>query len=135
MSLKRVNESAHPCRTPESVSKDSESTPLALAFETRSGVRHGCALSSTLFNYVIDCILSQGFQGCPWARVVHVFDLADADDPVLLSNTYWEMQSLLESVKCHAAAVGMRINASKMKTISEHIPFEQRQAVRFYGEP
>ncbi len=38
-------------------------------------------------------------------------DLAYADDIVLLSSSYNEMQGLLEAVNRHATVVGMRINA------------------------
>ncbi len=62
-------------------------------------------------------------------------DLAYADDIVILSSSYTEMQGLLEAVNCHAAAVGMRINASKTKVMSALIPGEQRQAVLIEGEP
>ncbi len=45
------------------------------------------------------------------------------------------MQGLFEAVIRHAAAVDIRINASKTKVISALIPGEQRQAVRLDGEP
>ncbi len=51
--------------------------------------------------------------------------LASADDIVILSSSYIEMQGLLESVNRHA--VGMRINASRTKMMSALIPGEQRQ--------
>ncbi len=54
--------------------------------------------------------------------------LAYADDIVILSSSYSEMQG-------HATTVGMRINASKTKVMSALIPGEQRQAVLFDGEP
>ncbi len=62
-------------------------------------------------------------------------DLAYADDIVILSSSYSEMQGLLEAVNRHAAAVGIRINASKTKVMSALIPGEQRQAVLLDGEP
>ncbi len=51
-------------------------------------------------------------------------DLAYADDIVILnsSNSYSEMQGLLEAVNCYAAAVGMRISVSKTKVMSALIP-------------
>ncbi len=45
------------------------------------------------------------------------------------------MQGLLEAVNCHAAAVGMRINASRTKVMSALILGGQRQAVLLDGEP
>ncbi len=66
---------------------------------------------------------------------VHVSDFAYADDIVIRSSIYSEMQGLLEVVNNHSAAVGMCINASKTKAISALIPDEQRQAVLLDGEP
>ncbi len=62
-------------------------------------------------------------------------DLAYADDIVILSRSYSEMQGLIEAVNRHAAAVGMSINAAKTKVMPALIPGEQRQAVLFDGEP
>ncbi len=61
--------------------------------------------------------------------------LAYANDIVILNSGYSEMQGLLEAVNGHAAAIGMRTNASKTKVISALIPGEQRQAVLLDGEP
>ncbi len=46
-----------------------------------------------------------GWYECPWTE-----DLDYVNDILLLNNNYKEMQSLLETVNHHAAAVGMRIN-------------------------
>ncbi len=57
--------------------------------EIRSGVRQGCALSPTLFNYIIDWILRQALQDNPGVQVganIHVSDLAYADDIVIHSS-------------------------------------------------
>ncbi len=88
-----------------------------------------CALSPTLFIYIIDWILDQAQQDYSGVQVeanVHVSDLAYADDIVILSSSYIKMHGLLEAVNRHAAAVGMRINASKTKVMSALIPGEQR---------
>ncbi len=74
-----------------------------------------------VFNYIIDWILGQALQDYPGVQVgatVHVSDLTYADDIVILSGSYSEMQGLLDAVNWHAAAVGMRINASKTKVSS-----------------
>ncbi len=96
------------------------------------------ALSPTLFNYIIDWILDQALQDYPGVQVeanAHVSYLDYADDIVIPSSSYSEMQGLLDAVNRHAAAVGMRINASKTKMMTPLIPGEQRQAVLLDGEP
>ncbi len=70
----------------------------------------------------------QDYPGIQVGANIHVSDLAYANDIVLLSSSYSEMQGLLETVNRHAPAVGMRINASKTKVIKALIPGEQRQA-------
>ncbi len=60
-----------------------------------------------------------------------MYDLAYAEDIVILSSSYNEMQGLLEAVNRHAAAAGMCINASKTKVMSSLIPAEQRQQQNF----
>ncbi len=66
---------------------------------------------------------------------LYICTLAYADETVLLSNSYREAQGLHEAVNRRAAAVGMRINASKTKVMSALILGEQRQAVLRDGEP
>ncbi len=63
----------------------------SMPFEIRSGVRHGGALSPTLYKYTLDWILGQALQDYPGVQVganVHVSDLAYADDIVILSRSY-----------------------------------------------
>ncbi len=74
--------------------------------------------------FYIDWILRQALQDYPGVQVganIHVSDLAYAEDIVILSSSYSEMQGLLDAVNRHAAAVGMRINASKTKVMSAPI--------------
>ncbi len=83
-----------------------------------------CTLAYPI-NYIIDWILGQALQGYPGFQVgtyVHVSGLTYADDIVLLSHRYTEMQGLLEAVNLHAAAVGTCIKASKAKVMSALIP-------------
>ncbi len=61
--------------------------------------------------------------------------LAHADDIVILSRSYSEMQGLLVAVNRHATAVGMHFNASKTTMMSALIPGVQHQAVLLDGEP
>ncbi len=86
----------------------------------------------------IGLIFGQDLRDYPAVQVganVHVSDLAYAEDTVIISSSYSKMQGLLEAVNCHAATVGMCINALKTKVMSAHIHGEQRQAVLLDGEP
>ena len=56
-------------------------------FEVNTGVRHGCALSPTLFNHAIDYILKRAlrdYAGVEVGRNFRVSELAYADDIVLV---------------------------------------------------
>ncbi len=71
----------------------------SLSFKIRSGVQQGCALSLTIFNYIIDWILGQALQDYPGIQVgayVHVSDLTYADVTVMLSSSNSEMQGCLK---------------------------------------
>ncbi len=59
----------------------------------------------------------------------HVSDLAYADDILILSSSYSEVQGVFEAINRHAAAVGVRISASKTKVMSALIPDGQRQTL------
>ncbi len=88
--------------------KGSASGSDSKPFENRSGVRQGCALSPTVFNYIIDWILGKALQDYPGVQVganVHVPYLAYAAVIVIHSRSYSEMQGLLESVNRQAAPV------------------------------
>ncbi len=75
-------------------------------------VREEGALPLILFNYIIDWILGQSLQVYLEVQVgatVHVHDLANADDIVILSRFFRKMQSLIEAVNRLAAAIGILI--------------------------
>ncbi len=61
-------------------------------------------------------------------------DLAHADRIAKISSSYSEMQGPLESVNLHAAAIGMRIHASKTNVMSALIPGMHSQAILIDGE-
>ncbi len=61
-----------------------------------------------------------------------MFHLGYINEIVILISSYRKVQGLLEAVIRHAAAVGMRTNASKV--MSALIPSEPRQTAMFDGE-
>ncbi len=108
------------------------------SFVIHSGVRQVCVLSPALFNYIIDWIFGQALQDNPGVQVgtnAYMSNLAHADDIVLLSTNYGDMQGQLEAGNHHAATIGDRINASKANAMAAHIPGEQHQAFLLNGKP
>lgn len=106
-------------------------------FNVSSGVRQGCALSPTLFNYAIDWIMEQalpGYLGVVVGRNFHLTDLDYADDIAVLGESYRDIQTVLNRIQEKAAAIGMRINASKTKILSAGIPQAERSSVTLNGE-
>ncbi len=77
----------------------------------------------------------KAYPGVQVGTDVHISDPTYAVGIVLLSNSYREMQSLLETVNHRAAAVDVRINASKTKVMTVLIPGEQHQIVLHDCEP
>ena len=107
-------------------------------FEVRTGVRQGCALSPTLFNYAVDWILKSalnGFSGVQVGEKVRVSDLAYADDIVLLGNSREEIQQMLNKVNQCAKAVGLCINTSKTKIMDSHPTPDAQRPITLDGIP
>ena len=89
-------------------------------FEVKTGVRQGCALSPTLFNYAIEYILNRALQVYAGVEVgwnVRVSDLAYTDDIVLVGSNCDDVQAVPNHVQAAARGVGMTINASKTKVM------------------
>ncbi len=81
-------------------------------------------MSPTLFNYIIDWILREAQQDATSVQVsstVSITDLAYADDIALLGDSFEAVQGALEGVERYAAAVGLHINAAKMKVLSAQV--------------
>jgi hypothetical protein len=94
-------------------------------FETKTGVRQGCPLSPVLFNFVIDWVLEKSLDGSEGVNISpqqRITDLDYADDIAILTNTYTEMQDVLNRIDNVSRSVGLRINASKTKIFSSCVP-------------
>ncbi len=84
-----------------------ETGPKLALFEVTTGVRQGCPLSPTLFNFVVDWILRNTLSGASGVQLSSTFgltDLAYADDIALLG--------AVNQVHRFDAVVGLRISAS-----------------------
>ena len=105
-------------------------------FEIVSGVRQGCPLSPTIFNYAIDFILGhalEGFPGVQLSRSVVVKDLDYADDIAIFGASYLEVQSVIDQIAQVSALVGLKINSTKTKVMSAGIPAQDTVPITLGG--
>ncbi|CAI9715828.1 Hypothetical predicted protein [Octopus vulgaris] len=90
-------------------------------FEIRSGVRQGCVLSPTLFNYAIDWITTNALREFSGITVGHNFfvkDLDYADDIAILGETFADVQFAINELQRVASQIGMKVNAPKTKILT-----------------
>ncbi|CAI9717498.1 Hypothetical predicted protein [Octopus vulgaris] len=90
-------------------------------FEIRSGVRQGCVLSPTLFNYAIDWITTNALREFPGITVGHNFSVKDldyADDIAILGETFADVQFAINELQRVVSQIGMKVNASKTKILT-----------------
>ncbi len=90
-------------------------------FTTVSGVRQGCLLSAIIFLIVLDEVLRQSLdgrrRGILWRLTEHLEDLDYADDIVLLSHNFGDMQTKLNDLVEESQKVGLRVNIEKTKDL------------------
>ncbi len=90
-------------------------------FTTVSGVRQGCLLSAIIFLIVLDEVLRRSLdgkrRGIQWRLTEHLEDLDYADDIVLLSHNFKDMQAKLKDLVEESQKVGLRVNIEKTKDL------------------
>ena len=89
-------------------------------FLTVSGVRQGCPLSPFLFNFVIDMVIDTTLQGLDNPGIMPGEKLVDpeyADDIVLLFDTHYSAQSMLDRMSEVIEYFGMRFSPHKCKVM------------------
>ncbi len=88
-------------------------------FTTVSGVRQGCLLSAIIFLIVLDGVLRRSLdgrrRGILWNLTEHREDLDYADDIVLHSHNFGDMQAKLNNLVEESQKVGLRVNIEKTK--------------------
>ena len=96
------------------------------AFEMTTGVRQGCLLSPLLFLVALDWVARQAFgdnnTGIQFTLLQKLEDLVFEDDLVLLSQNIAHMRQKLEALQEQAARVGLKVNASKTKSMRIRSP-------------
>jgi hypothetical protein len=109
---------------------------LTEKFETRTGVRQGCPLSPILFNYAIDWVLRTALNAASGVKLSpghNITDLDYADDIAVFSESYHEMQNILNNIDTISRSVRLKINDSKTKIFSSGISDEEIRAVSLGG--
>lgn len=101
---------------------------LTEAFDVQTGVRQGCILSPILFSLAIDwlmCNVTQDQrQGIKWTFTSILEDLDYADDIVLLSSRFLDIQQKTSSLADYASMIGLKVNTKKTKAMRCNAPVE-----------
>ena len=86
-------------------------------FLVEFGVKQGCILSPTLFNYCVDWVLENALSSYPGVQIGQNLSLTDldyADDVGLLSDPV-EAQNMLDNVVAWADLIGLKVSTEKTK--------------------
>ena len=90
-------------------------------FLVETGVRQGCVLSGLLFIIAVDWIMRTSIKekrlGIRWNFSTTLEDLDFADDIVLMSSRFNDLQNKTDSLAENAEKIGLQINRSKTKSL------------------
>ena len=103
-------------------------------FKIESGVKQGCVMSGFLFLLALDWIMKRTTadkrRGIRWNFTTVLEDLEFADDTALLSSRLNDLNEKTGRLTEEAARVGLKLNASKWKTLrTEYASNRERIAV------
>ena len=93
---------------------------LTTPFNMTTGVRHGCLLYPLLFTIIIDWVSKTAYnipRGIQWTFQSRLEDLDFADDICQLSHRLTDAQEQISRLETTANRVGLKINASKTKSM------------------
>ena len=100
------------------------------------GVRQGCPLSPYLFDIVLTCLFHDieqsyeqqyGMLAGVLTLPTRLWDLEFADDTVLVSRSFIQLNRLFHLLQSHALQVGLTLNLDKCK----HLPIHSHNRVAF----
>ena len=111
---------------------------LSEFLDIRTGVRQGCALSPTLFNFAIDWILNTTLRDARGVEIspdYNITDLDYADDIAVMASSRDELQTAVESIAETAERIGMKVNVGKTKTVTSGVSNDPNERlIRLNGE-
>ena len=93
-------------------------------FKTSAGVRQGCLLSPTLFNILLERIMTDALEDHAGTVSIGgrtITNLRFADDIDGLAGTETELANLVERLDKTSAHYGMQISAEKTKLVTDNI--------------
>ena len=94
-------------------------------FEVKTGIRQGCVLSTLLFTFVVDWILSYTIEdkkrGHRWKLSTTLEDLDYADDLAFVSHSHRDMQEKTNCLKLFASQAGLRVNSTKPEVVALNV--------------
>ena len=94
-------------------------------FEVKTGVRQGCVLSTLLFNFVVDWILSRTIEdkkrGIRWKLSTTLEDLVYADDLAFVSHFHRNMQEKTKRLRLFAS-ITVSSTKTEVMALNVHSP-------------
>lgn len=87
---------------------------LSMAFEIKSGLRQGDAMSSVLFNMALESVVREMSNGEAWSLDRGML-FAYADDIIITGNTRTEVQRNMKKLIKASKMMGLTVNAEKTK--------------------
>ena len=91
----------------------------------KTGVGQGYVLTTLLFNFVVDWILSRTIEdkkrGIRWKLSTTLEDLDYADDLAFVSHSNRDMQEKTNRLKLFASQAGLRANSTKTEVMALNV--------------
>lgn len=129
----------------ETYSKVKIGNEVSMAFEIKSGLRQGDAMSPILFNMALESVVREMSNGDAWSPHRGLL-LAYADDIIITGNTRTEVQMNLKKLMKASKNMGLLVNEEKMKCMAitrrsedssnlkvENKEFEQVKEFKYLG--
>ena len=103
-------------------------------FKITTGVKQGCVMSGFLFLIAVDWVMRRTTEGkrngIRWNFTSTLEDLDFADDIVLLSSKYQQIQDKTNRLVDNTGRVGLKLNAQKCKVMRMNARREDKVMIK-----